>query len=274
VARHVVARQGVAGPVQDGHGLRWQHGGPSGSPCRLHWWTGLGRAALSKAARGRAGPDMAWLGSPGHGLQTAARRAPALPAALLGGRGKAKQATVWQGAAGCGAVRPGGPWAADGSAEGFNPPRRPLGWTWQGAARSGPARSGGVRLGMPRRGRLRHGLTISALSPSGLSAGFFGIQIWLGMLRRAKARSGKAAQTPARHVPARVTDGGTEGSIPPCHPHKGGLGKAGLATARRGQVRYGLAGHGLAGAADGSTELLRRLPAALYRGQTGLARRG
>jgi hypothetical protein len=194
------------------------------------------RAGHAGAWRSATASGWSWRGRAGHGLQTAARRVPTLPAALLGGRGKAKQATVWQGAAGCGAVRPGGPWAADGSAEGFNPPRRPLGWTWQGAARSGPARSGGVRLGMPRRGRLRHGLTISALSPSGLSAGFFGIQMWLGMLRRARARSGKAAQTPARHVPARVTDGGTEGSIPPCHSHKGGLGKAGLNTARRGQA--------------------------------------
>jgi hypothetical protein len=166
---------GMDGRGTPRHGLRWQHGGPSGSPCRLHWWTRYGTARHAGAWRVEY-----WPGAARHGLQTAARRASALPAALLGGLGKARQARVWQGAAGCGAVRPGGPWAADGGTEGFGLPCHPH---KGGRARPGTAGRGSVGLGAAWQGSVRQGLTISALSPSGLSAGFFGIQMWCGRAR-------------------------------------------------------------------------------------------
>lgn len=78
------------------------------------------------------------------------------------------------------------------------------------------------RCGLVISGLAWYGLTISALSPSGLSAGFSGIQLRRGMVRRSALAHGELGQR--------------------------------------------MASCGAARAADSSTELLRRLPAALIKG--------
>jgi hypothetical protein len=84
--------------------------------------------------------------------------------------------------------------AADGSAESFGSPRRPLGWIWLDIAGHGWARREAAGFG-----RAWPGLTISALSPSGLSAGFPGIQIWRNMERRGNAEQSPFWRCKARH---------------------------------------------------------------------------
>jgi hypothetical protein len=78
-----------------------------------------------------------------------------------------------------------------------------------------------------------------------------------GLVRCAMA--GQGSQTVARRL------------RPPCHPHEGGQRAARHGGAGWGKPRRGLAWCGAARAADSSTELLRRLPAALFGGQMWLA---
>jgi hypothetical protein len=133
-ARHGEAWRGSFRPGTVLHGLRWQHGEPSGFPCRLHWWTRHGEARSGEARRGkvRRGParvtdggtesfgfpchphkvgrgrarlggarrGLARLGTAGQGLQTAALGASAPTAALFGGQtglGSAPLGVVRQG---------------------------------------------------------------------------------------------------------------------------------------------------------------------------------
>jgi hypothetical protein len=150
------------------HGLRWQHGGLTGFPCRLHWRTRRGAACCGTARHGSAG-------------QSSAR-------------------------------------VTDGGTEGFGFPCHPhkggRGRSWHGTPQFGRA-----RLGRPRRGK-------------GCRKQHWGLRLPLLLSlegRRARTRQGRT---------------------------------------RRCGVGPDWAGLGAARAADGSTELLRRFPAALIRGQT------
>ena len=179
-ARHGEAWRGSFRPGTVLHGLRWQHGEPSGFPCRLHWWTRRG-----KARRGAARHGEARSGEAEHGSQTVARRVSAFPATLtrvdVAGLGRAWLGRARSGRAGRGKGCRQQHWGL----------RLPLllslegrrGWLRPGAEPLATARLGNAGLGMARQG-----LTISALGASASSAGFFGIQIWRGTVRQGWAR--------------------------------------------------------------------------------------
>jgi hypothetical protein len=147
-----VGRSGVGRGV-DWQGLRWQHGGPTGLPCRLHWWTGLGWAQ-----RCTAGPGDARLGLAGRGGASEGKGHRrwhggfGLPATLTkGGRGtvgrgrRAWARHVW--------VRRGAARAADSSTE----PLR----GFPAALFGGQTRQGSARHVAARRAWERHGVALS-----------------------------------------------------------------------------------------------------------------
>jgi hypothetical protein len=85
-------------------GLRWQHGGPTGLPCRLHWRMRRGEAWLGQAGRCQARQGWAWCGP-----QTVARRLrppchphkgwarPGAAGYVVAGRAHARHGRAWQG---------------------------------------------------------------------------------------------------------------------------------------------------------------------------------
>jgi hypothetical protein len=196
------------------HGLRWQHGGLSGLPCRLHWWTRHGQARHGTARHDVAGSDWAGRGM-GCRQQHWGLRLPLLLSSE-GRRGLVRTGLAWHGEAGLRKARRGK--GCDGSTEGF---------------RAFPAAFIGGH-GMARHGMARHGTT------------------WLG-------RTGLGE--------AWAADSSTGGFGSHCCSHQRADGAwSGLdwhGTARRGCARQGAAR-----AAESSTELLWKFPAALFRGQT------
>lgn len=145
------------------------------------------------------------------------------------------------------------------SGDGVSPSAVRSGGVWQAVARRGPASHGAAWFGL----RWQHG------GPTGLPCrlhwwtgcgstrhgGAWRVECWPGVARRGKGH--------------RRWHGGLRPSLPPSQRVDGA--RPGLP--RQGVVRFGTARSALARAADSSTELLRRLPAALFRGQTrrGLA---
>ena len=208
-ARRGWARQGAARPGSAGHGLRWQHGGPTGLPCRLHWRSGTTRRG--SARHGWPRPGSAWQGrvwatdggTEGFGLPCHSHK---------GGHGEQWLGRVWRGLAwrgeagpgmGCrqqhwglrlplllstegrrgmprqcrdgqGSARRGGAWLGKGCRQqhgaSSEAPCCSL-WRADGAV-PGTARRGSAWLGGARFGTIRQGLTISARRAQVLPAGF------------------------------------------------------------------------------------------------------
>ena len=190
----------MQGQVQRGtarQGLRWQHGGLSGLPCRLHWWTRLGGAWSGKASCG-----MARRGGTRQGSQTVARRASAFPATLkkvdadrLGrfGLGRVWRGLVeaWQGPPDQGLQT---------AALGASAPTAALfgGQTRLGSAPLGVVRQGWSRHGRARRGmgcRRQHGASseVPCCSHQRAVEAGFGLARW-GRARQGRARPGEARQ--------------------------------------------------------------------------------
>jgi hypothetical protein len=151
------------------HGLRWQHGEPSGFPCRLHWWTWQGPDGSSRAASGGA-----WPGPVRHG-KSHRRWHGELRLSLPLSQGWTRQGSARRGTAGFGMARHG--MAGHGlqtAALGASAPTAALfgGQTRQGLARHGAVRRAWARHGVAWTGKARQGLTISARRAQVLPAGF------------------------------------------------------------------------------------------------------
>lgn len=142
------------------------------------------------------------------------------------------------------------------SGNGVSPSRAGFGLAMPGEARRGEVWFGGAWQGKGH--RRWHGGLRPSLPPSQgwICLGTAG----LGMVRRGGAWA-------AGHVTARAADGSTGGFGSHCCSLRR-ADAAGPGAAWPGVAWMGRAGLGAARAADSSTELLWRLPAALIRGQT------
>jgi hypothetical protein len=153
-ARRDPARQCTLRPGGVRQGLRWQHGGPTGLPCRLHWWIGRGDAGLNAARR-----DMAGSGDAMQGSQTVARRLrpPCHPH-------KGGQHMAFLGAVRLGEVRSGKASPGKGCRQQHGASTEaPCCSLWRAhRPRPGDAKRGEVGRGLAWRAVARQGLTISA----------------------------------------------------------------------------------------------------------------
>ena len=85
-----------------GQGQRWQHGGPTGLPCRLHWWTGRGQDWRGDAWLGEVG-----FGEVRHGWARVTDGGTEAPASLPPSRGWTARGAAWRGWVGQATERPG-----------------------------------------------------------------------------------------------------------------------------------------------------------------------
>jgi hypothetical protein len=123
--------------------------------------------------------------------------------------------------------------------------------TWRGVAGCGM-----VRLGTPGHGPAWVAMAARRAYGPSLPPSLADVA------RRGAARPGMAVRGADGHgMGHRRWHGGLRPSLPPSQ------GWTWFGVARRGEARRGMAWRGAAWAADSSTELLRRLPAALIRGQ-------
>ena len=172
------------------HGLRWQHGGLTGLPCRLHWWIGRDLACRGLVWLGPAWSGGAWVTDGG----TESFGFPCHP--HKGGRGRAWPGAAWHGRAGSGTVGRGRARAADSSTGGFGSHCCSL---WRAdAARFGAAGRGSAGLVEARQSSAWHGLQTAARS-------FFGGSLLLST----EGRQGEASRGGARHVQVEPGGAGT-----------------------------------------------------------------
>jgi hypothetical protein len=99
-ARRDPARQCTLRPGGVRQGLRWQHGGPTGLPCRLHWWIGRSQEWRGDAWQGEVG-----FGEVCHGWARVTDGGTEAPASLPPSQGWTCYGAQRHGGVGCGAVR-------------------------------------------------------------------------------------------------------------------------------------------------------------------------
>jgi hypothetical protein len=144
------------------------------------------------------------------------------------------------------------------ASSGVSPSAAEFGTARQVALGLGPAWSGQAWAAMAARRACEPSLPPSLVVKAGLGGAVH------GMARRCTVRSVRAERGEPRQGSRTVA----RRLRPPCHPHKGWQATARRSWARFGWPRRGEAGQRTARAADSSTELPRRLPAALFGGQT------
>jgi hypothetical protein len=208
-ARRDPARQCTLRPGGVRQGLRWQHGGPTGLPCRLHWWTRCGDAGQSAARRGMAGSGDAIQGS-----QTVARR---LRPPCHPHKGWTRWCQAARASARTGRVRHGLAWLGYGCRQQHGASTEaPCCSLWRadvaghGAGWQGQAQRCQARLGMAKRGAVR---------ADDLSTGGFGLLCWV-LLNPATARHvatglGQLRLGMTWHGMPNADDLSTEGASPP-----------------------------------------------------------
>jgi len=139
------------------------------------------------------------------------------------------------------------------------PQRRKAGSSqaWTGMAARGGAWQGKARPDCMRYGSLGQGPQTVAQRASALSAILYG-RFGLGMARRGVAKFGRAVHGRIWSVKAKVTDGGTEGFGPLCHPQRMVVARPGAAW--HDLTRRSTAWHGMARATSGSSSGVRAYP--------------